>query len=148
MSTLFDETEDEPFDPKAALRTSKRLEGLADETVDAICADVTSEMARTFVRCLSASPRHADEVRRDLLWHPWFPSAAKRDTQLRFMRKLRDRAIADGLPVCSMNSGYVLGDWQMVNEAADRAEALARGASQRERMLRRLADTMKKEMVR
>ena len=114
-------------------------EGLSDEVLDAIDAKITRPMVRFFVGCLDSEPQSAEIVRMKLFAMPWFPRNARRDTQLRFIRSLRDAAIDAGHPVCSVNTGYLLGDKRALLEAASRARNLAEGATARAQALERLA---------
>lgn len=119
------------------------FDGLSDEVVEAITARVTPEMVRQMVNELGSEPIHADTLRLRLLSRPWFPSHTRPDTQRRFLRVLRDAAIEQGYPVCSMNEGLLLGTRDMVVKAAERARALGRGALDRAAALERLAMTMR-----
>lgn len=132
-----------PFNPspQKPLRSSL-LDDLPPDIVEAITADVTPEMVKAYVGCLSTTPRFADEVRvllRGQGWR-WFPMEARRDSQLRFIRKIRDAALLSGYPVCSMNRGMVLGDAATLRKAAARARALAKGAEARAMALEALAE--------
>jgi len=139
---LFDLINPEPDPLRHVPRDHASLDGLADETIDAITADVTPEHVDAFVRALSETPRFADDVRRHLSQYPWFPVLSRADTQLRFMRRLRDAAIERGYPVCSANDGLYLGSAEDVQRAANRALALARGATKRALALQAIADRM------
>lgn len=123
-----------PFDPD-----SSAFEGLDRPTLDAIRGAVPRDMVIALIGYLSDIPRHADDVRRALAGHPWFPAHAKRDTQLRRIRIIRDAAIAWGFPVCSTNAGYALGSWEQVIATAIRARRFAAGAYSRATVLETLA---------
>lgn len=127
-----------PFDPE-----SSAFAGLDRPTLDAIRGAVPKDMVIALVGYLTDIPRHADEVRRALAGHPWFPAHTKRDTQLRRIRTIRDAAIAWGYPVCSTNAGYALGSWTQVIETAVRARRFASGAYARATVLETLAERLR-----
>lgn len=121
------------------------FDGLAEEVIEAITAQVSPDMVRAFVDELGPEPRAADAVRVSLHRYGWFPTHTKPDTQRRFLRVLRDAALLEGYPVCSINEGLLLGDRAMVLKSAERARALGRGAFQRAAALDRIAAHMPQE---
>ena len=124
-------------------RDSDAFAGLAAETLNAIRGAVPQDMVLALVGYLTDTPRHADEIRIALAGHPWFPSHAKRDSQLRRMRTIRDAAIAWGYPVCTTNAGYALGTWEQVIGSAVRARRFAAGAYTRAAVLEVLAEKLR-----
>lgn len=123
---------------------SPALDGLAQETLDAILGSVTAEQIMTFVNVLTNQPQKAEKLRQLLLHHGsgWFPVNCKRDTQLRRIRTIRDAAVVSGYPVATTNKGYWLGGWADVLDAAERAEKFAHGALKRAQLLKKLATKM------
>lgn len=122
--------------------SSEALDGLSPEALEAILGAVTPEQVHTLIGLLGPEPQHVDVIRHALGAYPWFPSHAKRDTQLRRIRTIRDAAVVYGHPVCSTNAGYSLGDWERVHAAARRARRFARGAYIRAAVLEQLAGKM------
>ena len=77
-----------PFDEHA-----EAFDGLAAETRAAILESVPPEQSYALTAALTDAPQHADDVRRQMQQHPWWPNHAKRDTQLRRLRTIRDAAV-------------------------------------------------------
>jgi hypothetical protein len=124
-----------PFEPEA-------FEDLPQEVIDSIRGKVTFAEVLDYVSQLSDAPLHAEPFRLKLTQFSWWRPRTKVGTQLRRMRTIRDAAISYGWPVCTINAGYLLGDWAMVLKTARRATRMAEGAHKRAAGLTQLAERM------
>ena len=121
------------------------MDGLAQDHVDAIYANVTPEMLHSLLDCLTDDWQKVDKVRRQLgavYGQSWFPADKSADTQRRLIRKIAEVGLRQDHPIVTDAKGIKLGDRHAVERCAQRENAFARGADRKRDLLLALAAKM------
>lgn len=127
---------------------AEAFEALSDEILEALRKDITKTMAQDLYNALLVlhANTFTSAVYVDVLIEylktrvAWLPKNVRRDTQKRFLRRVRDAAVyLYSLPVCTGNNGYWYGDKAALLKTARRARRYAEGALVRATLVEALA---------
>lgn len=134
-----------PPAPKRRRRVAPALRALAQDHLDAIYADVTPEMLRGLLDCLTHDWQYVVQVRKRLAaehGHSWYPAAKSEETQKRLVRKIMEVGLRQGHPIVTNEKGIKLGDLAAVQKCAARADTHSRGSARMRDLLLAVAAKM------